>query len=259
MKTLPEAEIDGLPPANLSLQRNTATGRRRLLLFDIDGTLMTSGGAGEAALVHAMKTRFGVEEDFSGVVLAGSTDARIARTLLEKHGLATTAENLAALMDSYLHSLAERMGSHSGRIMPGMIPVLDAIKAHPDAVLALLTGNLVRGAEIKLRHYGVWDYFEFGAFADDHHDRNELGKFASARAAEIHGESFPADRIFVIGDTPKDIECGRAIGAMTVAIATGDYSRDELAACRPDFLFDDFSDTEAVLDVLLPGRLPDFL
>jgi len=225
--------------------------KNSLFLFDIDGTLITTGGAGEAALIHAMKTRFGVAEDFGGMVLAGSTDAVIARDLLEKHGLAATPENIAALLDCYLQHLAACMPSHSGRVLPGMIPVLDALRARPDAVLALLTGNLARGAEIKLRHYGVWDYFEFGAFADDHHDRNELGKFAGARAVEKHGVPFPPDRIFVIGDTPKDIGCGRAIGAKTVAIATGIHSRQELAAHAPDFLFDDFSDTDAVLEALL--------
>ncbi|MEI6070939.1 MAG: HAD family hydrolase [Verrucomicrobiae bacterium] len=228
-----------------------AKNSRRLFLFDIDGTLITTGGAGEAALIHAMKIRFGVAEDFGGMVLAGSTDAVIARDLLEKHGLAATAGNIAALLDCYLQHLAACMPSHSGRVLPGMIPVLDALRARPDAVLALLTGNLARGAEIKLRHYGVWDYFEFGAFADDHHDRNELGKFAGARAVEKHGVPFPPDRIFVIGDTPKDIGCGRAIGAKTVAIATGIHSRQELASHAPDFLFDDFSDTDAVLEVLL--------
>lgn len=226
---------------------------RRLFLFDIDGTLITSGGAGETALTSAMKTRFGVDEDFRGIVLAGSTDALIARTLLEKHGLEASPENVAALLDSYLHFLGGCMPDHRGRIMPGMVSVLEALKASEDAVLALLTGNLVRGAEIKLRHYGVWDYFEFGAFADDHHDRNELGRFASARAEEKHGVSFPPDRIFVIGDTPKDIECGRAIGAKTVAIATGIFTRAQLDAHSPDFLFDDFSDTTAALNALLGG------
>jgi len=226
---------------------------RRLFLFDIDGTLITSGGAGETALTRAMKTRFGVEEDFQGIVLAGATDALIARALLGKHGLEVSPENVTALLDSYLHHLGQCMPDHCGRILSGMAHLLEALKASEDAVLALLTGNLVRGAEIKLRHYGVWDYFEFGAFADDHHDRNELGRFASARAMEKHGESFPPDKIFVIGDTPKDIECGRAIGAKTVAIATGIFTRAQLEAHSPDFLFDDFSDTAAVLDVLLRG------
>ena len=223
---------------------------RRLFLFDIDGTLITSGGAGESALIEAMAARFGVVEDLKGVTLAGATDALIAVALLEKHGLETTPENTAALLDSYLHHLGRSMPRHSGRVLPGIMPLLDALKQRPEAVVALLTGNMVRGAEIKLRHYGVWDYFEFGAFADDHQDRNELGKFARTRAAEKHGIHFEPTRIFVIGDTPRDIECGRAIGAKTVAIATGNYDRTSLAEHSPDFLFEDLRDTEAVLTVL---------
>lgn len=222
----------------------------RLFLFDIDGTLITSGGAGEAALIEAMASRFGVQEDLNAITLPGATDALIAVALLQKHGLEPSPENTAALLDSYLHHLGGRMPKHSGRVLPGIVPLLDALKQRPDAVLALLTGNMVRGAEIKLRHYGVWDYFEFGAFADDHHDRNELGKFAQARATEKHGVSFDPGLIFVIGDTPRDIECGRAIGARTVAIATGNYDRNALAAHSPDLLFDDFHDTQAVIDAL---------
>jgi len=223
---------------------------RRLFLFDIDGTLITSGGAGESALIQAMASRFGVGEDLKEVTLAGATDALIAVALLEKHGIEASPENTAALLDSYLHHLVQSMPKHSGRVLPGIIPLLDALKQRPDAVVALLTGNMVRGAEIKLRHYGVWDYFEFGAFADDHHDRNELGKFARARAAEKHGIRFEPARIFVIGDTPRDIECGRAISAKTVAIATGNYDRASLAEHSPDFLFEDLRDTPAVLEAL---------
>lgn len=223
---------------------------RRLFLFDIDGTLITSGGAGESALILAMESRFGVLEDLGGISLAGATDARIAVALLEKHGLEATPENTAALLDSYLHHLAGSMPKHAGRVLPGILPLLDALKLRPDAVVALLTGNVVRGAQIKLGHYGVWDYFEFGAFADDHHDRNELGKFARARAAEKHGTHFGPEQIYVIGDTPRDIECGRAIGAKTVAIATGNYDRASLASHSPDFLFEDLGDTEAVLRAL---------
>ena len=223
---------------------------RRLFLFDIDGTLLTSGGAGAGALADAMMTRFEIDEDFIGIMLAGATDELIARALLTKHGIEVTAENTAALLDSYLHHLPHRLPRHSGKLLPGIVPLLDALRAREDVVLALLTGNLVRGAKIKLGHFGVWDYFEFGAFADDHHDRNELGKYAQARAIEKHGEEFPPDRIFVIGDTPRDIECGRAIGARTVAIATGDYSRAQLEVHNPDFLFDDLADTKAVLVTL---------
>ena len=223
---------------------------RRLLLFDIDGTLITSGGAGEAALKDAMRSRFAVEEDLAGVILAGATDARIARELLEKHGISVSPENVAALLDTYLGHLSDRIGRHDGKLLPGIVPLLNVLSHREDAVLALLTGNVSRGAEIKLTHYGVWDFFEFGAFADDHHDRNELGKFARARALERHGEEFPPSRIYVIGDTPKDIECGRAIGARTVAIATGHYSSDQLREHSPDFLFEDLSDTDRVVSHL---------
>jgi phosphoglycolate phosphatase-like HAD superfamily hydrolase len=223
---------------------------RRLLLFDIDGTLITSGGAGEAALKDAMRSRFAVEEDLAGIILAGATDARIARELLEKHGISVSPENVAALLDTYLGHLVERIGRHDGKLLPGIVPLLNVLSKRGDAVLALLTGNVSRGAEIKLTHYGVWDFFEFGAFADDHHDRNELGKFARARALERHGEEFPPSRIYVIGDTPKDIECGRAIGACTVAIATGHYSAAELKEHSPDFLFEDLSDTDRVVSHL---------
>lgn len=226
------------------------TSSRRLLLFDIDGTLITSAGAGEEALIDAMKTRFGLEEDMAGITLAGATDALIARWLLEKHGQPVTTENCAALLDAYLLALRDRMPRHEGRLLPGMREILLRLKERPDCVLALLTGNLSRGAEIKLGYFGVWDFFEFGAFADDHSDRNELGKFARARARQKHGEEFAPENIYVIGDTPRDIECGRAIGAKTVAIATGIYAMDELAAHQPDFLFADFSQTEAVLAAL---------
>jgi phosphoglycolate phosphatase len=226
-------------------------GKQRLLLFDIDGTLVISGGAGEGALKDAMRERFSVEEDLAGVVLAGATDALIARELLGKHNLPATSENISALLDTYLHHLPKRMPNHKGRLLPGIRELLDRLKTMDEFSIALLTGNLRRGAEIKLTHYGVWDYFEFGAFADDHHDRNELGGFARSRAFDRHGVEFSSENIFVIGDTPRDIECGRAIGAKTVAIATGNYPLTTLREHEPDFLFEDLSDTDAVIAALL--------
>lgn len=230
---------------------STRNNGRKLLLFDIDGTLITSGGAGESSLKLAMRERLGVEEDLAGITLAGATDALIAHQLLAKHALPASPENVSALLESYLHHLPVRMPRHNGRLLPGIVELLEQLKTREEFTLALLTGNLQRGAKIKLSHYGVWDYFEFGAFADDHHDRNELGHFARARAFERHGVEFPAGRIYVIGDTPRDIECGRAIDAKTVAIATGVYSYEALEAHRPDFLFQDLSDTAAVISALL--------
>lgn len=228
------------------------TNKRHLLLFDIDGTLIASGGAGEQALRDAAKERFGVENALEGITVAGATDGLIARKMLENQGLEPTAENITALLDGYISHLTRRLPLHKGRVLPGIVELLQQLRDREDCVLALLTGNINRGAKLKLTHYGVWDYFEFGAFADDHHDRNELGKFARARALEKHGEEFLPEHIFVIGDTPRDIECGKVFGAKTVAIATGNYSRDELAAHEPDFLFDDLSDTVAVIAALVP-------
>ncbi len=222
---------------------------KKLLLFDIDGTLMTSGGAGERALRRGFQKRFGIDDDLAKVEIAGRTDSGIARRMLAAHGLEETPENLTAFFDGYLHFLAEELPSSPGTLLPGIIPLLDALKSRTDVVLALLTGNLERGAELKLTHYGVWHYFEFGAYADDHHDRNELGHFARTRAQEKHGIDFPPDQIFVLGDTPHDVSCARAIGAKAVAIATGKFTRAELAQCAPDYLFDNLGDVDAVLNI----------
>jgi phosphoglycolate phosphatase-like HAD superfamily hydrolase len=167
-------------------------------------------------------------------------------------GREPTQEAIMTLHDTYLGILADRIHLHQGSLLPGIIPILDILKERSDCVLALLTGNLAAGAEVKLTHYGVWHYFDFGAYADDHHERNRLGPIAVSRAFEEHGEEFTPERIYVIGDTPRDIECGKAFGALTVAVATGKYSRNELASHHPDFLFDDFSSVDAVLAAIAP-------
>ena len=223
------------------------TTAHKLFLFDIDGTLLTSGGAGERALRLGFRDRFGIDDDLSSIEIAGRTDSGIVREMLAAHRLPATPENIAAFLDGYLHHLAQEIPRSPGRLLPGILPLLDALQPRADIVLALLTGNLARGAEIKLRHYGVWHYFEFGAFADDHHDRNQLGPFAQARARAQRGIEFPPERIFVLGDTPHDIACARAIGAKAIAIATGKFSQADLAAHTPDFLFEDLSDLDAVL------------
>ena len=227
---------------------------KRLYLFDIDGTLITSGGAGEASLKEAVREFCGEAVDFSTVTIAGNTDTAIARHLLSSVGREASESNVMGLLDCYLGRLADRIHQHKGRLLPGIIPLLDQLRARPDCVLALLTGNLAAGAEVKLNHYGVWNYFGFGAFADDHHERNKLGPIAMARALQEHGEEFAPDQIYIIGDTPRDIECGKVFGAVTVAVATGHYSRAELAAHHPDFLFDDFSDADAVMAAIAPDQ-----
>jgi len=228
----------------------SASHPHKLLLFDIDGTLLTSGGAGERALRQAVRERFGVDDDLKTVEIAGRTDSGIARQVLKKYGLPETPEAITAFLDTYLQHLTKFLPQTEGRLLPGIIPLLETLRGRPGVVLALLTGNLERGAELKLSHYGVWHYFEFGAYADDHHDRNELGHFARQRATAKHGREFPPEQIFILGDTPHDIACARAIGAKAVAIATGGSSRERLAEYSPDFLFSDLSDLPAVLRAL---------
>ena len=225
--------------------------RKKLLLFDIDGTLLLTGRAGEHALRVAFKERFGVDDDLSSISFAGSTDGAIARQMFAPYDIPPTPENIADLFDGYVHHLALQLPRREGTVLPGIVALLEALHGREDCVLGLLTGNIAKGAELKLSHYGVWDFFEFGAFADDHVDRNKLGPVAHSRAVEKHGSSFEAEDVFVLGDTPRDIDCARAAGFVAVAIATGSYGKDELAAHRPDFLFEDLSDTRGVLKALL--------
>jgi phosphoglycolate phosphatase-like HAD superfamily hydrolase len=224
--------------------------QKRLLLFDIDGTLIHSGGAGIEALKRALKERFKIDDDLHDIEIAGMTDSGIVISILKKHKIPTTNENVAAFLDSYVHFLSKELPQRKGELLPGVLDLLQKLKNRKRVVLGLLTGNLSRGARLKLGHYGVWHFFEFGAFADDHHDRNELGAFARNRAKEKHGREFAADEIDVIGDTPRDIACGKALGARTIAVATGTWSREKLADHYPDFLIDDFSDVDRLIDTL---------
>lgn len=222
----------------------------RLLLWDIDATLITTGGAGDKALKRVIAQRYGVEDDLHDVEIAGRTDVSIARSILEKYRVEPTASNVGVFLDEYIAHLAELLPESDGRVLPGVAELLERTHARQDRTLALLTGNLRRGAKVKLQRYGLWDYFEFGAFADDHHDRNELGAFARARAREKHAHDFEVAQIDVIGDTGHDIACGKIFGARTIAVATGTWSRERLAEQRPDFLFDDLAEVDEVIATL---------
>src|SRR6266516_1091624 len=223
---------------------------KRLLLFDIDGTLIHSGGAGVHALKLAFTERFGIADDLHDIEIAGMTDSGIVISIMKKHQIPVTNENVSAFLDSYVHFLSLELPRREGKLLPGVLELLKRLKLRPQLVLALLTGNVSRGAQLKLEQYGGWHFFEFGAFADDHQDRNRLGRFARTRAKEKHGCEFAASEIDVIGDTPRDIACGKAFGARTIAVATGTWSHDELAKFQPDFLIDDLSDVDGIIDTL---------
>jgi phosphoglycolate phosphatase len=215
-----------------------------LLLFDIDGTLMTSGGCGERALKLAVRDYFGVDDELKDLEIAGRTDTSIARQLLRKYQ--RDEEKGMEVLEHYLRHLPILLPQIQGRLLPGIRELLEILRQRGDVVLALLTGNLARGAEHKLSHYGIWDYFEFGAFADDHHDRNQLGPVAFKRARE-RGHTVVAERTFVIGDTPHDIACARACGARAIGVATGGCSYEVLEASRPDVLLRDLSDAQTAM------------
>src|SRR5690349_22159750 len=223
---------------------------KRLLLFDIDGTLVNTGGAGVESLKATVRNRFRSGDDLRDIEIAGKTDRAIMRDILRKYQVDPTEENIISFAGEYIDGLPLYLSRTRGRVLPGIQQLLERLKPQPHIVLALLTGNLQEGARLKLQHYGLWHFFEFGAFADDHHDRNELVGFARKRAHLMHGHDFDAADIDVIGDTNHDIACGKAFGARTIAVATGSWSREQLQGCTPDFLFDDLSSTDNVIERL---------
>jgi phosphoglycolate phosphatase-like HAD superfamily hydrolase len=218
---------------------------RRLLLWDIDGTLISTGAAGQRAIGRATAQRF-KGGDLDGVEIAGRTDLGIGRQILSKYGAPVNDTSVHSFLDLYLELLAEELPLGKGRVLPGVLELLEDAATKSEITLGLLTGNLERGARLKLERYDLWRFFAFGAFADDHHDRNELGAFALSRAREATGIDFPAAQIDVIGDTGHDIACGKAFGARTIGVATGPWSREQLANHDPDFLFDDLANVDKV-------------
>jgi len=231
---------------------------KKLILWDIDGTLIVSGRAGIFALAKAFHKIHGHEPDFSTLDVSGRTDKWIAAQVLKQQGIAVTPGNIHAYLEAYLECLLTELQTRSGRVLPGIFELLEKLRADPEVAQGLLTGNLQRGAQIKLEHFKVWHYFAFGAFGDDSPVRNELGPHAVRRASEKHSVEFASENIFVIGDTPHDIECGKAIGAKTIAVATGNFSFADLKRHDPTAAFPDFSDTSAFLQFIRDGRAPIF-
>ena len=219
---------------------------RRLILWDIDGTLVNTGSAGQRALVRATIECFGGDGNMSGVEIAGRTDRAIGHQIMEKYGKPPTAENVDAFLDRYVALLPEELPKGNGRVLPGVRQLLEDLARQRDKTLGLLTGNLERGARLKLGHYDLWQFFPFGAFADDHHDRNALGPCALSRAVAHASFNFRPEQVDVVGDTGHDIVCGKAFGARTIAVATGSWSRQRLAEHKPDFLFDDLANVDEV-------------
>jgi phosphoglycolate phosphatase-like HAD superfamily hydrolase len=220
-----------------------------IVLFDIDGTLVRTGGAGKAAMEAGLGAAFGVTELRDEVPYSGRTDVAIGRDLLRVHGIDPTPENQQKLRESYLAHLPGSLNSRGGTVCPGVPELLAAVAGKPGMVLGLLTGNVRCGAMHKLGHFGLWDFFTCGGFGDEHFDRDDVAREALVSVrAHLGGDVNPSD-VWVIGDTPLDVSCARAIGANAVAVATGWHPVEELANCAPDLIFDDLSDHSRLLAV----------
>ena len=205
-----------------------------LYLFDIDGTLVDTGGAGMAALKEATREIFGHEGP--ALDLAGSTDLGIIANIHSHFAVEHTRARFDTYLEVYLARLDWNLahGGFPGRVHDGVANLLAELTGHPDATVGLLTGNAAAGAAAKMRHFGLAGHFPFGAYGCDHADRNLLGPIALERASAHAGRSFSPGETWVIGDTPKDIACAHAIGARCLAVATGGFSVDELAAYGAD-------------------------
>jgi phosphoglycolate phosphatase-like HAD superfamily hydrolase len=225
-----------------------------LVLFDIDGTLLLSGRAGLRAMTRAFHDTFGITEVFKGESFGGRTDSYLVSKALVSAGLPDTPESHHRFRDNYLPLLAEEI-QHPGEghkgLMPGARELLEALEQFDHVHLALLTGNYREAAEIKLRYFELWDFFEWGAFSDDHHDRNQLVPIAKSRAETYDIPLAAIERAIVIGDTPHDIECARVAGATSIAVATGGFTVEQLREAGADEVLQDLSDTERVVALLL--------
>jgi phosphoglycolate phosphatase len=209
-----------------------------VLLFDIDGTLVRTGGAGKAAVERALVEHFGVTELLDKVPYSGRTDPAILADVLRVHDLPVTATNIREFAEAYLARLPACLATIRGDVCPGIPALLHLVRHRP---LGLLTGNAKRGAQLKLEHFELWHHFRFGGFGDHHTDRDDVARSAIAAVIEQIGPIDP-QHVWVIGDTPLDVSCARAIGARAVAVATGWTAIDELQATGADLVLESLDD-----------------
>ena len=246
-----------------------------ICFFDIDGTLILTDGAGQAAFERTFAEDFAVGCWHGTVGFSGRSDRAIVADLFFEYGIANTPENWERFVAGYIERLPRMLAERNGCVLPGIASLLGTLDARPDVALGLLTGNIRAGSDRKLRHFGLADYFPFGGFGDIHADRSEIAVAAldTAKAyiaalgqvqptsdprsvpghdgrAMYEAEEGEFESVLVIGDTSNDIRCARAIGARAVAVATGFSPREDLVAAKPDLLLDDLSDPTPLLSML---------
>ncbi len=220
-----------------------------VLLFDIDGTLIDAGGAGQAAMEAALAEQFGARRPVTGISTAGRTDRAIAVDLFRFHEIEVNDGHWSRYLSSYFRLLPNSLDAGRGVILPGVTELLGRLSQMPNVMLGLLTGNFAEGAHLKLTHYGLSDHFQLGGFGDAHLDRDDVAREAF-RAVQSRLPDVEPSRVWVIGDTPSDIRCARAIGAKVLAVATGIFAAGELEKHQPDHLLGDLSQPEPWLQAV---------
>lgn len=211
----------------------------KLVLFDIDGTLIRSGGAGVRAFEKTFTEIFGLKEATKRMKFAGRTDVSLVREAFRLFEVEPAEVNFQKFFRYYPVFLEELLKTTKGGVCEGIQSLIAELERAPESpVLGLLTGNIRRGAELKLSHYNLWHHFKTGAFADDHEDRNCIASIAQQRGEELAGGKLKGEEIMVIGDTPLDISCAQSIGAKVLAVGTGEYSAEELRRTGPTWAVD---------------------
>jgi phosphoglycolate phosphatase-like HAD superfamily hydrolase len=226
----------------------------KLLLFDIDGTILNTHGAGRRSVERALSQVFDRSISTRGVVFSGKTDPQILHEVLRMHGIDPGAVNGAfeAGLHAYAEVMCEELQPERITLLPGVSDLIARLADTPGLQLGLLTGNLETMAYLKLEAVGLAEFFPFGAFGSDHADRYQLPPIAVRRAFDHTGHAFAGKNIVILGDTEHDVLCGRALDVCAVAVCTGHYPRETLATFQPDLLLDDLSDPTPLLHLLLP-------
>jgi len=218
----------------------------RLVLFDIDGTLVHTGGAGTKAFSQTFATVFGLKHGAERMKFAGRTDVSLVREFFRIHGVPESQENFQLFFENYVFWLEHIVAESTGGECHGITQFIAELRALPQPpMLGLLTGNIQLGAEIKLRRFGLWDFFVMGGFADDHEDRNHIAVAALQRGRRVLDLHLQPQEVVVIGDTPFDVRCGKFIGAKTLAVATGGSKYGELKEHAADWTVENLSQISA--------------
>ncbi|MEK6689683.1 MAG: HAD family hydrolase [Nitrospirota bacterium] len=220
----------------------------KLILFDIDGTLISSGGAGTRALNKSFNEIFSIPDGFKGVRMAGKTDIEIMKEGMFRHNINPEDKLVKKMVNGYIYHLGKEINNNGRHLKPGIKEIINKLKNVDGFYLGLLTGNLEKGARLKLEPFGINPYFPFGAFGSDDENRNRLLPIALKKFSDIYKISIMPEDTVVIGDTPRDVACSKPFGAFSVVVATGPYSFEKLQNSGADLVLKDLRDQKRLID-----------